>query len=45
MNFPISVLTPPHAKALVPTLRVRTGFVPLRGALGVNPWKSFPTRS
>ena len=35
----------PRRKALVPTLRVETVFVPLRGALAVNRRKLFPTRS
>ncbi len=36
ITFPISVYTPPRTKALVPTLRVGTLFVPLRGALDVS---------
>ncbi len=45
INFPISVSTPPRTKALVPTRRVGTVFVPLRGALDVNRTKALvPTR-
>ena len=45
INFPISVSTPRRTKSLVPTLRVGTFFVPLRGALDANRRKSFPTCS
>jgi hypothetical protein len=44
-NFPISVLTPQRTKDLVPTLRVGTSPVPLRGVLDVNPRKLFSSGS
>ena len=45
MIFSISVSTPTRTKALVPTLRVGTVLVPLRGALDVSQRNLFPSRS